>query len=90
MSTNTSIYKSNFFLSNKKLPFSNISSIVKAMNNSYINKIVNDNIVNDNSSKKMYEFTKDIVWACKKCGHIHIGVNPPVSCPICNSTYESK
>ena len=31
-------------------------------------------------------FKKDnvVVWKCRKCGHIHIGINAPAICPTCN------
>lgn len=31
-------------------------------------------------------FKKDniVVWKCRNCGHIHIGVNAPAICPTCN------
>lgn len=31
-------------------------------------------------------FKKDdiVVWKCRNCGHIHIGINAPAICPVCD------
>ena len=33
---------------------------------------------------KMFAGTKDTVWKCANCGHIHTGKNPPDKCPVCS------
>ena len=33
---------------------------------------------------KMFTGTKDTVWKCANCGHIHTGKNPPEKCPVCS------
>ena len=33
---------------------------------------------------KMFEGTKETVWKCANCGHIHTGKNPPEKCPVCS------
>ena len=35
-------------------------------------------------SGKMFEGTKETVWKCANCGHIHTGKNPPDKCPVCS------
>lgn len=31
-------------------------------------------------------FKKDniVIWKCRNCGHIHIGINAPAICPVCD------
>lgn len=31
-------------------------------------------------------FKKDgvVVWKCRNCGHIHVGIEAPELCPTCN------
>lgn len=31
----------------------------------------------------VYKREKPIRWKCSKCGHIHVGVEPPGKCPCC-------
>ncbi len=33
-------------------------------------------------------FKKDnvVIWKCRKCGHIHVAVDAPAVCPVCNHT----
>ena len=33
---------------------------------------------------KMFEGTKETVWKCANCGHVHTGKNPPEECPVCS------
>ena len=33
---------------------------------------------------KVFQKDNVVIWKCKKCGHIHIGVNAPAVCPTCN------
>lgn len=42
-------------------------------------KILLDNL----RKKKDFNRTSDVVWICKNCGFIHIGVEAPTTCPIC-------
>ena len=36
-------------------------------------------------SDKMFDGGKaDTTWKCLNCGHIHVGKNPPESCPVCS------
>ncbi len=32
---------------------------------------------------EIWERQDDTHWICRKCGHIHIGKNPPERCPVC-------
>ena len=32
----------------------------------------------------VFNKTDKKVWICRNCGHIHVGNNPPKSCPVCN------
>lgn len=34
--------------------------------------------------QKVFEKTDVVVWECRNCGHLHIGVNAPEVCPVCN------
>ncbi len=34
--------------------------------------------------QKVFEKTDVVVWECRNCGHLHIGVNAPEACPVCN------
>ncbi len=78
----TSTYKKHFFLPNVSLETTSSS-------NAY-NTAVNCISVIKETAKKSFDFTRNIVWVCSKCGHTHIGVNSPSACPICNSTYHIK
>lgn len=84
MSSNTSIYKTNFFLPHSKISFSKFPAIFK-LENSTLNTTTMSSV-----DKKAYNLTQNVVWSCKKCGHVHIGANPPSECPICSSDYEKK
>ena len=33
---------------------------------------------------KMFEGSKETVWKCANCGHVHTGKNPPEKCPVCS------
>lgn len=35
-------------------------------------------------SGKMFEGSKETVWKCANCGHVHTGKNPPDECPVCS------
>ena len=42
---------------------------------------------------EVFKDAKETVWACRNCGHIHIGANAPKECPVCNhpqSFFERK
>ncbi len=32
---------------------------------------------------KVFEKTDVVVWECRNCGHLHIGVKAPKVCPVC-------
>ena len=32
---------------------------------------------------KVFEKTDVVVWECRNCGHLHIGVKSPKVCPVC-------
>lgn len=32
---------------------------------------------------KVFEKTDVVVWECRNCGHLHIGVKAPEVCPVC-------
>ena len=32
---------------------------------------------------KVFEKTDVVVWECRNCGHLHIGVKAPSVCPVC-------
>ena len=36
----------------------------------------------------VYKRDKPIVWKCSKCGHIHVGTEPPEKCPSCGHPKE--
>ena len=33
--------------------------------------------------EKVFEKTDIVVWECRNCGHLHIGVKAPKVCPVC-------
>ena len=33
--------------------------------------------------EKVFEKTDVVVWECRNCGHLHIGVKTPKVCPVC-------
>ena len=33
--------------------------------------------------QKVFEKTDVVVWECRNCGHLHIGVKAPKVCPVC-------
>ena len=35
-------------------------------------------------NKKVFEASEDKIWICRNCGHIHVGKNAPLKCPVCN------
>lgn len=90
MSSNVSTFKKHFFMAGGNLSISSIYSNIKNINSKVD---TNTDSSSFSASKKMFDLTKNIVWICKTCGHTHIGVNPPDSCPICgnnSSSYEIK
>ena len=36
----------------------------------------------------VYKRDKPIKWKCSKCGHIHVGTEPPEACPSCKHEKE--
>jgi len=32
---------------------------------------------------EVFSKNDEVVWRCRKCGHLHIGKTPPEKCPIC-------
>ena len=36
----------------------------------------------------VYKREKEIRWKCSKCGHIHVGKEPPLACPSCKHKKE--
>ena len=30
-----------------------------------------------------FEREQEVVWVCRNCGHVHVGVNAPEVCPVC-------
>ena len=32
---------------------------------------------------KVFEKTDVVVWECRNCGHLHIGLKAPKVCPVC-------
>lgn len=55
-------------------------------NANYLNSaIMLDNL----KKKKHFNRTSNVVWICKHCGFIHIGVEAPNNCPICNQSSTS-
>ena len=33
--------------------------------------------------QKVFEKTDVVIWECRNCGHLHIGVGAPKICPVC-------
>ena len=32
----------------------------------------------------LFKKTKEKVWICRNCGHVHVGKEPPEVCPVCD------
>lgn len=75
MMSNTSTYKTHFFLSSDFTPFSNMYKI--PLNIESFNEHKNNNV------NKTYNLIRNIVWTCSTCGHTHIGAMSAGNCPIC-------
>ncbi len=54
-------------------------------------------VVHENRYKKLLELVESgkvfkrnnpIKWKCSKCGHIHVGTEPPKACPVCKHETE--
>lgn len=89
MTSSSSIYKKYFFIGKKDLP------TIKFYNN--LKKFFSSDLSNpgdfsgEKNAPKMFDLTQNIVWVCNKCGHMHIGITAPDSCPICGSSaYEVR
>ncbi len=39
--------------------------------------------------KKSFRRSTDVVWVCQNCGYVHIGMEAPTRCPICNQLQNS-
>ena len=33
--------------------------------------------------QKVFEKSEEVMWECRNCGHLVIGKNPPLVCPVC-------
>ena len=40
-------------------------------------------LLNNVENKKVFEKMDIVVWQCANCGHIHIGKEAPLECPVC-------
>ncbi len=58
--------------------FKGIAKIEKAHEERY------KTLLNNLREKKVFNRTSDIVWICRNCGHVHIGVDAPNICPVCS------
>lgn len=58
--------------------FRGIAKIEKAHEERY------KTLLNNLKEKKVFNRTSDVVWVCKNCGHVHIGAEAPLMCPICS------
>ena len=47
------------------------------------------NTLDNLRKKKHFNRTSNIVWICKHCGYVHIGVDSPNTCPICTHSSSS-
>jgi rubrerythrin len=41
-------------------------------------------LIEEIQSGKVFKKDGVVVWKCRNCGHIHIGVEAPETCPTCN------
>ncbi len=57
--------------------FEEVSKIEKEHEERY--KALLDNINNG----EVFKRDSETVWICRNCGHIHIGEQPPLVCPVC-------
>ncbi len=35
-------------------------------------------------NQKVFKKDEQIIWECRNCGHIHVGLSCPPTCPVCN------
>ncbi len=40
-------------------------------------------LLNSVEMQKVFEKTEEIMWQCRRCGHLHFGKKPPEQCPVC-------
>ena len=36
----------------------------------------------------VFKKDKDVEWVCRKCGYVHVGIEPPEKCPSCDHPTE--
>ena len=73
-------FANNFEQKNNYAYFKSIEKpTLKTIENENRHKVILDNL----RKKKIYNRTSNVVWICKKCGYVHIGVDAPSICPIC-------
>jgi rubrerythrin len=42
------------------------------------------NILEQIEAGTVWKKDKDVEWVCRKCGYVHIGMEPPEECPSCD------
>lgn len=43
------------------------------------------NLLIDNmSGSTVFAKSSDVMWICRNCGHIHVGTEAPLNCPVCS------
>lgn len=40
-------------------------------------------LLNSLENGKLFKADEPVLWICTNCGHLHVGKEPPVSCPVC-------
>ena len=45
-------------------------------------------ILKEIESGTVFRKDKDVEWVCRKCGYVHVGMEPPEKCPSCDHPTE--
>lgn len=40
--------------------------------------------LNQITQKRVFADSEETVWVCLNCGHVHVGKEPPMECPVCS------
>lgn len=67
--------------------FEEVAKIEKHHEERYLKLLgnINDNLV--------FSKNEEVVWICRNCGHVYVGIKAPKVCPVCNhpqSYFEQK
>lgn len=60
--------------------FANVAKIEKEHEERYLKLLQN---INNN---EVFARKNQMVWICRNCGHVHVGLSAPEVCPVCSHT----